>query len=56
MNLELGSRPPRFEGPVIAFFVVVVAAYAVLLWWSWSAALVEAMGSEVEVADTGLAC
>ncbi len=54
--LDLVPLRPRFEGPVIAFFVVAVAAYAVLLWWSWSAALVEAMGSEAEVADTGLAC
>ncbi len=54
--LDLVPRRPRFEGPVVAFAVLALAAYAVLLWWSWSAALVEAMGNEAEVADTGIAC
>ena len=56
--LDLAPRRPRFEAPVIAFVVVVLAAYFATLWWSWTAAAVDQLrgGEGNEVADTGFGC
>jgi hypothetical protein len=56
--LDLVRRRPRFEAPVIAFVVVVLAAYFATLWWSWTAVAVDQLrgGEGNEVADTGIAC
>lgn len=55
--LDLVPRRPRFEGPVLAFVVVVLTVYAVGFWLAWSDfAVQELRGGEVAVDDTGIAC
>lgn len=55
--MDLRSPPPRWEGPVLAFVVVVVTVYVVVFWLAWSDfAVQELRGGEVVVADTGFGC
>ena len=55
---DLVPRRSRFEWPLLAFGVAVLAAHAFALCWSWSGFPAEPpdRGVEVEVADTGFGC